>query len=241
MSPVLPNPLPDLEIDEKELSPLFPTEGLWFYVVDLSRPMEAPQIGKKGGGAPPSSAHKRPDDPDSSKAGPRTAERPLYKIGRFGEERPYLYTDSAFQGRTLHVGMDFGLPVGHPILAPLPGRVHRLAKDPTPNGFGHLVTLEHTCNSTTVYSLFGHVSESSLETLRVGDRVACGQCMARVGSPSENGGWPPHLHFQLQRAEPKPPFPGVVATEEGLQDFFDPYWFVRRWLMPLLVDPKEVF
>jgi 4-aminobutyrate aminotransferase-like enzyme len=45
--------------------------------------------------------------------------------------------------------------------------------------------------------LYGHLSRSSLSGLEVGKKVKKGEQIATVGDSSENGGWPPHLHFQL--------------------------------------------
>ncbi|MEL0101236.1 MAG: peptidase M23, partial [Euryarchaeota archaeon] len=49
----------------------------------------------------------------------------------------------------------------------------------------------------------------------VGDIVDEGQIIAKVGSKDENGGWEPHLHFQLSWSEPKNnDMPGVVSIED---------------------------
>ena len=50
--------------------------------------------------------------------------------------------------------------------------------------------------------------------------------MATVGNNTENGGWPPHVHFQLSLIEPKTcDLPGVVSEknhEMALKIFPDP-------------------
>ena len=66
------------------------------------------------------------------------------------------------------------------------------------------------------FTLYGHLSERSLEGLEAGREVGRGERVGWVGSLAVNGGWPPHLHFQvivdlLGRAGD---FPGVAAPSE---------------------------
>ena len=50
----------------------------------------------------------------------------------------------------------------------------------------------------------------------VGMEVAEGQVIATVGDKSVNGGWEPHLHFQLSWEEPEGnDMPGVVARSDS--------------------------
>jgi len=50
--------------------------------------------------------------------------------------------------------------------------------------------------------------------------------MRTMGKKHENGGWEPHVHFQLSLVEPVvPDLPGVVARadrEQALIDYPDP-------------------
>jgi murein DD-endopeptidase MepM/ murein hydrolase activator NlpD len=49
----------------------------------------------------------------------------------------------------------------------------------------------------------------------VGVRVRSGETIAWVGDRTENGGWPPHLHFQLSYERPeRADLPGVVTAAE---------------------------
>ena len=71
---------------------------------------------------------------------------------------------------------------------------------------GICVTLPATCPTIIlfhpvlgIYSLYGHLAIEDLEGLSVGMPIAAGQLLCHLGEPSENGGWPPHLHFQLIR------------------------------------------
>ena len=59
-----------------------------------------------------------------------------------------------------------------------------------------------------------------------GDMVKEGDVIAWFGAFEENGGWEPHLHFQLSLIEPEThDMPGVVAPEDrdqALKDYPDP-------------------
>jgi 4-aminobutyrate aminotransferase-like enzyme/Ser/Thr protein kinase RdoA (MazF antagonist)/murein DD-endopeptidase MepM/ murein hydrolase activator NlpD len=127
-------------------------------------------------------------------------------IGRYNEPR-LLYTSSDFetQGesglehRTMHIGLDVFLPAGAPVLAPLAGRVHSLAFNAAHLDYGACIVLEHRVDDGSplrFYTLYGHLSKKSLE-LEVGQTIEAGQPFAWLGDHDENGGWCPHLHFQI--------------------------------------------
>jgi 4-aminobutyrate aminotransferase-like enzyme len=69
------------------------------------------------------------------------------------------------------------------------------------------------------------LTKESLTKLRAGQAIARGERIGRVGAVQENGGWPPHLHFQvivdlLGRGTD---FPGVAfATERGVWTALSP-------------------
>jgi murein DD-endopeptidase MepM/ murein hydrolase activator NlpD len=47
------------------------------------------------------------------------------------------------------------------------------------------------------YTLYGHLSLISLENLTIGQLIEQGQLVGYIGEKKENGGWNPHLHFQI--------------------------------------------
>jgi 4-aminobutyrate aminotransferase-like enzyme len=59
--------------------------------------------------------------------------------------------------------------------------------------------LEHTIEEGPIkfYTLYGHLSAASLEGLYEGMPVEQGTPIAKIGDATVNGGWPPHLHFQI--------------------------------------------
>jgi 4-aminobutyrate aminotransferase-like enzyme/Ser/Thr protein kinase RdoA (MazF antagonist) len=138
--------------------------------------------------------------------------RGIYLSGIFGAgERP---TD---ERRTVHLGVDLFVEPGSRIHAPLPGVVHTLAHNTAPQDYGPLVILRHeTGDGATFFTLYGHLTADTLEGLEVGQTVAPGQPIARVGAPPTNGGWTPHLHFQiiLDLLERDADFPGVAPASE---------------------------
>jgi 4-aminobutyrate aminotransferase-like enzyme/Ser/Thr protein kinase RdoA (MazF antagonist) len=127
-------------------------------------------------------------------------------IGRYDEARP-IYTSDAYkvegndgpEWRTLHIAADLFLEPGSPVFAPLDGIVRSFHDNAAPKNYGPTIILEHTVDGgrLTFYTLYGHLSRDSLDGLSVGMPVARGSEIARIGDASVNGGWPPHLHFQI--------------------------------------------
>ncbi len=141
-------------------------------------------------------------------------------LGRYNEPRR-CYVGPNFQKpdespRTLHIGVDLFLPPGTPLCAPFDAVVHSFADNAAPYDYGPTILLRHQLEDVVFYSLHGHLSRDSLEGLTVGQAVAKGQPFARVGSTEVNGGWPPHLHFQLivDALDRQGDFPGVVVVGE---------------------------
>ena len=146
-------------------------------------------------------------------------------VGGYGETRP-VYTTEAFRGtgnqgprwRSIHLGLDFWTPKAKvAVVCPLDGTVHSFGTDPTPGGYGTTIILRHDPTpGLTFYTLYGHLSSCSIEHLRAGSLVQCGELLATIGAPDVNGGWPPHLHFQvmLDLLGGSVDFPGVAYPDE---------------------------
>jgi 4-aminobutyrate aminotransferase-like enzyme/Ser/Thr protein kinase RdoA (MazF antagonist) len=125
--------------------------------------------------------------------------------GGYGEARmlytsPLFAADGAAPGerRTVHLGVDLFTEAGTPVHAPLQGTVFATAFNRASLDYGGVVILEHKGpDALPFYSLYGHLSKKSLKGLRRGQRIAAGKRFAWLGEPKENGGWTPHLHFQL--------------------------------------------
>ncbi|MCB9432004.1 MAG: aminotransferase class III-fold pyridoxal phosphate-dependent enzyme [Ardenticatenaceae bacterium] len=131
-------------------------------------------------------------------------------IGRYNEPRK-IYADPMFltqtdpsadptlaEWRTIHIGLDLFMGAGTAVHAALDGVVHAFHNNAAAFDYGPVIILEHkTDDGTPFYTLYGHLSLSSLDNLRVGIHVEQGQPIAWMGDYPINGDWPPHLHFQL--------------------------------------------
>jgi len=145
-------------------------------------------------------------------------------IGQYDEAR-YLYTSSAFavgdkptdETRTVHLGIDLFARTGTPVRTPLDGNVVAFADNASPQDYGPVVVLEHEIDKAAkFYTLYGHLSHQSLKSLRVGQKIKKGKKFAELGSAEVNGGWTPHLHFQIMvdLLDLGTDFPGVAQPSE---------------------------
>ncbi len=126
-------------------------------------------------------------------------------VGRWGEAR-LLYDGPAFAtkgndgpgARTVHLGLDLFAPAGTPVRSPLAGVVATAADNAGARNYGPTLIVRHETGEGTVFhTLYGHLSAASLGRHAPGDAVAAGAVLGWLGSPEENGGWPPHLHCQV--------------------------------------------
>src|SRR5262245_20809439 len=145
-------------------------------------------------------------------------------VGRYDEAR-MLYTSPLFasggdltgERRAVHLGIDLFTEAGAPVFAPIEGEVYAFAYNPAPLDYGHVIILKHrTSGGHEFYTLYGHLSADSLEGLSVGSPVAKGEMIGSVGAPGENGGWTPHLHFQIitDTLDSDCDFPGVCRASQ---------------------------
>jgi murein DD-endopeptidase MepM/ murein hydrolase activator NlpD len=116
--------------------------------------------------------------------------------------------------RNIHLGMDFWAEAGTPVFAPIAGVVHSFQVNPGSGNYGPTIILFHP--EENIYSLYGHLASSDLEQLEVGMQITAGQTLCHLGKPDENGGWPPHLHFQLIRDMQgfQGDYPGVCSQRD---------------------------
>lgn len=145
-------------------------------------------------------------------------------VGRYDEAR-LLYASPLFgagapptdERRTVHLGVDLFVEAGARVYAPLPGEVHILVNNDAPQDYGPLLVLKHrTGAGIPFFTLYGHLSADTLARLKVGQKVAEFDEIARVGAPPGNGDWAPHLHFQLilDLLGLDRDFPGVCRASE---------------------------
>jgi murein DD-endopeptidase MepM/ murein hydrolase activator NlpD len=146
-----------------------------------------------------------------------------YGIGGYGENRTVYSRSKIFDAdkpgeepRRLHLGIDiWGKPYTK-VIAPLNGIVHSYAFNDGFGNYGVTIILSHLLDGFTFYTLYGHLSFSSIKNIHEGDKVSAGDVFAEFGIPVENGHWPPHLHFQviIDIGEWKGDYPGVCKFSE---------------------------
>jgi 4-aminobutyrate aminotransferase-like enzyme/Ser/Thr protein kinase RdoA (MazF antagonist) len=145
-------------------------------------------------------------------------------VGGYGEIRPFYTTDAyqvignhGPQWRTVHLGLDIWDVAETPVYAPLNGIIHSFKNNNQDRDYGGTIILEHrVSDNLTFYTLYGHLSVASLKGLNIGQIIQKGEQIATFGQPTENGGWPPHLHFQvmLDMLEEAGNFAGVAYPSE---------------------------
>lgn len=145
-------------------------------------------------------------------------------FGGYGEAR-MVYAAAAFadplaapgERRTVHLGIDLFAPAGTPVHAPLDGVVYAARNNAAWLDYGPVIILEHaTDDGVPFFTLYGHLSVDSLDGMVSGRRIAKGERIARFGTPDVNGGWTPHLHFQMMTdlLELGTDFPGVARPSQ---------------------------
>ncbi|MEM7765747.1 MAG: aminotransferase class III-fold pyridoxal phosphate-dependent enzyme, partial [Pseudomonadota bacterium] len=118
--------------------------------------------------------------------------------------------------RTFHIAIDVFLPAGTPVHAPLDGVVHSVEVCDREFDYGGLIVLKHTpADNVTFYTLYGHLQHDSAASLTPGQPIKRGEVFAHLGAEHENGGWPPHIHFQVGLTDAiGSDWPGVVEPEQ---------------------------
>lgn len=125
-------------------------------------------------------------------------------IGPWGEART-IYTDTAFesrfiegQRRIIHVGVDLIMPAGTPLYTPVAGVVQSVEVEREPLGYGGVIMLKHSPEGCPPFlTLWGHMAHEALDRLQPGEYLEAGALVGHMGADTENGGWIPHVHFQM--------------------------------------------
>lgn len=99
--------------------------------------------------------------------------------------------------RNIHLGIDFWATAGTAVVAPLAGTVESVQNNLGIGDYGPTVILKHEIDELTFYTLYGHLSRSCLDHLKVDTSLNKGDRIGELGNSAINGDYPPHLHFQL--------------------------------------------
>ena len=147
--------------------------------------------------------------------------------------------------REIHIGLDIGGPIGTEVFSFADGVVHSVGCNPVHGDYGYVVVIKHdissnlfqseeqcSMNERSLYALYGHLGSQKIIDTEVNDKIFKGDIIGFLGNYSENGGWPPHVHFQLSLIEPKThDMPGVVSIEDrekSLSIYPDPQLVLGR-------------
>ncbi len=133
---------------------------------------------------------------ETSRAGKKFA------LGGYLEDREVYKNKSLFgtdEPRSVHLGLDIWSDAGTPILMPFDGTIHSFRDNNNSGDYGPTIITKHILNEHVFYLLFGHLSRDNLVNLYKGKLIKKGEKIAELGTFEENGGWPPHLHFQIIR------------------------------------------
>ena len=176
-------------------------------------------------------------------------------IGRYNQARPFysspLFSASANptdERRTIHLGIDIFAEAGTAVMAPFDATVYASAYNAAFLDYGPVIILKHQAEGDTqFFTLYGHLSRESLASVHVGQAIGRGQAFAQIGKPQENGGWSPHLHFQmiLDPLELGTDFPGVAyASQRAIWTCLSPdpnliLGIPESWFPASSPDPEE--
>lgn len=138
-------------------------------------------------------------------------------VGGYLENRSVYSDTELFQGdeeRCIHIGVDVFMSAGTVVYAPFDGEVQSFANRQVSGDYGPVIILRHQLDDFEFHSLYGHLSEDSLDGLSEGKTFAAGEKVAGIGPRQVNGNWPPHLHFQLIRDMQNywGDYPGVIRS-----------------------------
>ncbi|MCX7558124.1 aminotransferase class III-fold pyridoxal phosphate-dependent enzyme [Sulfitobacter sp. F26204] len=163
---------------------------------------------------------------EAAKVGEEFEDQGSIWLGYYHEPR-LIYAEPAFRKgpwkasdrRTVHLAVDVFTTAGTPMYAPLRGEVFIAEYRAGHLDYGGVIILRHqTPEGDPFFTLYGHLDPEFLERLEVGQVIDKGEEFCRLGDPSMNGGWSPHVHFQL------------ALTTEGIE---------ADW--PGVGDPDEMY
>ena len=151
--------------------------------------------------------------------------RNLYK-------RSTVFKNPNTEERNIHIGLDLWINEQASIFAALDGKIHSFQNNTALGDYGPTIILEHQIADFKFHTLYGHLSEVSLEGKKVGDAIQKGQQIATLGLPPINGDYAPHLHFQiiLDMEGKFGDYPGVCSEKKlpfYKENCPDPNWLLK--------------
>jgi hypothetical protein len=150
----------------------------------------------------------------------KTEQKAEILFGGYLERRAIYRSASQFQSsdepRDIHLGIDFWTSASTPFYALWPGVIHSFQDNRNFHDYGPTLIVCHQINGESIHVLYGHLSQDSMSNWKLGNTVAEGDFLGRIGAEDENGNWPPHLHLQFIRDMEgwQGDYPGVCALSQ---------------------------
>jgi len=142
-------------------------------------------------------------------------------FGGYNEERNLykssaIFNDDQNEERNIHIGMDLWIKAETSILAAVDGEIYGFDFNTGKGNYGPTIILKHSFENQIFYTLYGHLSVESIENIEIGTRFKKGQKVATLGDSSVNGGYAPHLHFQIIKniKDYSGDYPGVCSKKD---------------------------
>ncbi|MEM6963990.1 MAG: peptidoglycan DD-metalloendopeptidase family protein, partial [Bacteroidota bacterium] len=141
-------------------------------------------------------------------------------VGGYLEKRLIYQQSGNFKNsdedRNIHLGVDYWCAAGTKIFAPLDSIVHSYQYNTAYLDYGATIILQHELAGHVFYTLYGHLTLASLQPLFKGMKISKGVPFTATGHQDENGGWVPHLHFQIIKNMQgrEGDYPGVASAQQ---------------------------
>ena len=108
-----------------------------------------------------------------------------------------LFNNEQSDERNIHIGMDLWIKTGTAVLAALDGTVYGFENNIGKGNYGPTIILKHSLDNQTFFTLYGHLSLESIGKIEIGTVFKKWEQIASLGDSTINGGYSPHLHFQI--------------------------------------------
>lgn len=145
-----------------------------------------------------------------------------FYYGGYLEKRFFYVNESLFgkgpQKREYHLGLDIWTPAKTKIVSCYDGELYSFHNNDKHLDYGYTLILKHKIKDIVFYSLYGHLNETSYTVykLKSEQKIKAGEVIGEIGDNTVNGGWPPHLHFQIMKDMQghQHDYPGVSSMVE---------------------------
>ena len=94
--------------------------------------------------------------------------------------------------------------------------IHSFSDNINFGDYGPTVVVKHSIKDVVFYTLYGHLSRSSIKSLCKNTQILKGQVIGFLGNSKINGDYASHLHFQIIKdmQHYKGDYPGVSSQAD---------------------------